>query len=122
MSEESPYYPRMKVQAGGGPEHTKATMCRTKDFKYVRRLYEKDELYDLKNDPGETNNLIDREEYGTVVDDFQKAMLTWLQETADVVPFEEDDRFPKEFMMFFLKQMVPEAVYQRIVGTSRFDG
>ena len=32
-------------------------MCRTERYKYVRRLYERDELYDLAADPGETRNL-----------------------------------------------------------------
>ena len=34
-------------------------MCRTADYKYVRRLYEQDELYDLRADPGELHNRID---------------------------------------------------------------
>ena len=40
--------------------HTKATMCRNKNFKYIKRAYEKDEFYDLKQDPGEIKNLIDK--------------------------------------------------------------
>ena len=46
-------------QTSEGPEHTKAVMCRTADYKYVRRLYEQDELYDLRADPGELHNRID---------------------------------------------------------------
>ena len=42
-----------------GPEHTKAVMCRTQDYKYVRRLYGSDELYDLKAGPMELTNRID---------------------------------------------------------------
>ena len=54
------YWPRVELQVtDDGPYHGKVVMCRTKDFKYVQRLYEKDELYDLNNDPGELNNLID---------------------------------------------------------------
>ncbi len=45
------YWPRIELQRGEGPEHTKATMCRTAEHKYVRRLYESDELYDLRKDP-----------------------------------------------------------------------
>ena len=45
------YWPRVNLQTSEGPEHTKAVMCRTKDYKYVRRLYESDELYDLRADP-----------------------------------------------------------------------
>ena len=51
----------MNLQASEGPEHTKAVMCRTHDLKYVRRLYEQDELYDLQEDPNEFVNLWDRD-------------------------------------------------------------
>ena len=47
------YWPRVQLQGSESGEHSKAAMCRTKDYKYVRRLYETDELYDLKKDPGE---------------------------------------------------------------------
>ncbi|HEX2951342.1 MAG TPA: sulfatase-like hydrolase/transferase, partial [Armatimonadota bacterium] len=33
------YWPRLSWQHEEGPEHTKAVMCRTAEFKYVRRLY-----------------------------------------------------------------------------------
>ncbi len=45
------YYPRLLQQRSEGPEHSKAVMCRTEGYKYVRRLYEVDELYDLRRDP-----------------------------------------------------------------------
>ncbi len=49
------YWPRVGLQARL-PEHGKALMCRTRDYKYVARLFEADELYELKSDPGETRN------------------------------------------------------------------
>ena len=57
------YWPRVGLQVrDDAPYHSKAVMCRTADHKYVRRLYdllyERDELYDLR-DPAETRNLID---------------------------------------------------------------
>ena len=39
------YEPRLSLQAMEGPEHTKATMIRSADYKYVKRLYERDELF-----------------------------------------------------------------------------
>jgi hypothetical protein len=57
------YWPKLVTQASEGPEHTKAVMCRTEKHKYVSRLYEKDELYDLVVDPQEMHNLIDDPEY-----------------------------------------------------------
>ncbi len=88
------YWPRVSLQAtDDGPYHSKAVMCRTKDFKYVRRLYEKDELYDLNNDPGELNNLIDDLKNKDIINSMRERMLTWYVETCDVVPFEVDWRF-----------------------------
>ena len=88
------YWPRVGLQiTDEGPYHGKATMCRTKDLKYVRRLYEKDELYDLNKDPGEVSNVIDDPKYKDVLFNLKERMLTWYVETCDVVPFNLDRRF-----------------------------
>lgn len=86
------YWPRVNLQAGGGPEHTKATMCRTQDFKYVRRRYEPDELYHLNEDPRETRNVAADAHYSPVLAQLKERLLTFYQETCDVVPFETDRR------------------------------
>ncbi len=86
------YYPRLKLQKEAGPEHTKATMCRTRDFKYVRRLYEHDELYDLRADPQELHNVVEEEEYAAALEEMKERMLTFYVETSDVVPREIDRR------------------------------
>ena len=72
--------------------HTKAVMCRTERYKYVRRLYESDELYDLVNDPREEQNLIDDPAYADVLAEHKERMLRFFMETADVVPFDADRR------------------------------
>lgn len=88
------YWPRVRLQlTDEGPYHGKATMCRTKDFKYIKRIYEKDELYDLKKDPGELNNVINDPYYKDVLLNLKERMLTWYMETCDVVPFKTDRRF-----------------------------
>jgi len=88
------YWPRVGLQiTDDGPYHGKAIMCRTMDYKYVRRLYEKDELYDLKKDPEEINNLIDDIKYKDTLIRLKERMLTFFLETCDVVPFEIDRRF-----------------------------
>jgi arylsulfatase A-like enzyme len=88
------YWPRVGLQVSDdGPYHGKAVMCRTKDFKYVRRLYEKDELYDLKYDPDELVNVIDNSTYKNILISLKERALTWFLETGDVVPFETDLRF-----------------------------
>ncbi len=86
------YYPRMKLQRSEGVEHTKATMIRTNRYKYVKRFYEKDELYDLENDPHEMHNLVDEIGMKDILHELQKKMLDHYQATADVVPQQEDER------------------------------
>lgn len=86
------YWPRLSMQASPGPEHTKAAMCRTHDVKYVRRLYEKDELYDLRTDSHEERNVIDDPQYADVRAAMADRLVTWYQETCDVVPATADRR------------------------------
>jgi arylsulfatase A-like enzyme len=88
------YYPRLIWQRNEGPEHTKAVMVRTKDYKYVRRLYEEDELYDLKADPQELNNRIHDPALAQVLLQLKERLLSFYLETGDVVPFDVDRRGP----------------------------
>lgn len=100
----SHYWPRIRLQTtdseppgGGGPPlgglyHTKAAMCRTHDFKYIRRHYEQDELYDVRNDPQETRNLANDPAYADVLMQLKERLLAWYMETCDVVPLETDQR------------------------------
>jgi len=87
------YWPRLVWQQQEGPEHSKAVMCRTRDHKYVRRLYESDELYDLREDPMELSNVIDDPAYGEVLAYLKERLLTFLLETGDVVPHDTDRRW-----------------------------
>ena len=88
------YWPRVGLQTtDDGPYHCKATMCRTNNFKYVYRLYEKDELYDLNKDPEELNNIVDDLKSKDVLNRLKERILTWYVETCDVVPYEIDRRF-----------------------------
>ena len=87
------YYPRLVWQRQEGPEHTKAVMCRTRDFKYVRRLYEADELYDLRADPAELHNRVDDPALADVLARLKERLLTFYLETGDVVPHDTDRRW-----------------------------
>jgi arylsulfatase A-like enzyme len=89
---EDLYFPRGSMHRSDGPEHTKATMCRTSRYKYVQRLYEQDELYDLVADPGETSNKVLDPDYIAVLSNMKDRMLQFYQETCDVVPMERDNR------------------------------
>ncbi len=87
------YYPKVATQMQEGPEHTKAVMCRTKEYKYVYRLYENDEFYDMVNDPGETINLIDSPKYKQEIERLKNRVLYFMVETCDTVPRKENSRF-----------------------------
>ncbi len=86
------YWPRVGLQNQEGPEHTKAVMIRTARYKYVRRLYEKDELYDLQEDPSELNNQIDDPSVSGVLQELKDRLLKFYLETGDVVPHQTDER------------------------------
>lgn len=92
-NQDSEYWPRLSTQCSEGPEHTKATMIRMGNLKYVMRLYEEDELYDLEKDPKELNNIIGNSAYAEDVQKMKNRMLTWYMETGDIVPNRKDPRF-----------------------------
>ena len=93
---ENIYWSRPALQFTQPEVHGKAVMIRSKEWKYVRRLYDTDELYDLKNDPDEVNNLIDDPSLASVRDQLVAAMAEWFIETGDQVPWRWDLRHPKE--------------------------
>ena len=86
------YYPRLNLQASEEGEHTKAVMCRTEEYKYVVRLYEQDELYDLEKDPLEEDNVISSPDYSAILQNMKERLLRFFLETCDAVPFESDRR------------------------------
>lgn len=89
---ESVYWPRLGTQYSEGPEHTKALMCKMGDYKYVMRLYETDELYHLKEDPMEINNLVVNEAYQDIVQSMKNRVAQFYMETTDFVPMKRDKR------------------------------
>ena len=86
------YSPRMGCQQTDGPQHTKATMCRTDRYKYVHRLYESDELYDLTTDPREQHNRIDDPALSDIRAQLKDRLMQFYLETSDVVPHQPDRR------------------------------
>ncbi len=93
---ENIYWSRPALQFTQPEVHGKAVMIRSKEWKYVRRLYDTDELYDLRNDPDEVNNLIDDPSLAAVRDQLVAAMADWFIETGDEVPWRWDLRHPGE--------------------------
>lgn len=108
-----PYYPRIKTQADD-TAHTKATMIRSERYKYVRRLYESDEFYDLEKDPNELNNLIGNTEYEKEIFKMQLEMLEWYQKTCDVVPFKADNRMSPEMIWNKMKNICPKDKLEEV--------
>lgn len=87
------YWPRLHLQQQDeGPEHSKATMLRTKRYKYVHRLYEQDELYDLQTDPSERDNRIADPTLASTLLTLKERMMQFYLETADFVPMTPDKR------------------------------
>ena len=111
------YWPRKTAQADP-IAHTKATMIRDKNHKYVRRMYENDEFYDLTVDSNECHNVIDEPMYAGKINEMRLAMLEWFQATSDIVPYDYDGRFTEEGVWTMVCRFVPmedeEKVRQEI--------
>ena len=58
-------------------------MIRTPEFKYNRYILHGEELYDLKNDPGEVENLASDPGYQTIKDEVAAELDQWVAEHRD---------------------------------------
>lgn len=114
------YAPRIGIQQRSGPEHTKAVMIRTESEKYIMRLYETDEYYDLEK--GEEKNLIDEPEYAERIAALRSKLLEWFLETCDNVPFDKDARFPDEFYLETVNSMAGIKLSPLIKGVMKLTG
>lgn len=117
IPETSPYFPRLKAQTDS-VAHGKATMITDGQYKYIRRIYEKDEFYDLMLDPKEKINRIEEVNYKNQIANMQMAMLEWYQGTCDIVPFNYDSRYNYEMVWSRVKNICPvgheEEIKQKI--------
>lgn len=71
-----------------------ATSMRSKEWTYIYRIYEADELYSRRDDPGERHNLADEPEYQDIKAQLKGDLLKWILSTSDVIPWYMDDRSP----------------------------
>jgi len=102
------FWPRKTAQMDD-VAHTKATMIRTDSYKYVRRLYELDEFYNLRLDPGESINEINNPDYAQQILDLKLQMLDWYQATTDIVPREMDASISVDMILARVRnQLTPE--------------
>ena len=88
-----PYDLKAAIQHDDPISVGKVASLRTADWTYCRRLYEADELYDRRGDPGELTNLAHQPEHAATLAALRDRMLDWMMATADVFPWEEDARF-----------------------------
>lgn len=91
-AEDNLYWSILKPFRTESPEIGKAVMLRTHEYKYIHRLYEQDELYNLRADPMETVNRIDDSQLAGVLAGLRERLMKFYLETADVVPFKIDKR------------------------------
>lgn len=66
---------------------------RTDRYKYMHYygIWDIDELYDLQQDPNEMNNLIDSPEHQALIQELNKRVFDWLQETGGMqIPLKRD--------------------------------
>jgi arylsulfatase A-like enzyme len=73
----------------------RCTAMRTERWAYVYRLGGRDELYDRVADPRELVNLASSPKHAGVVRRLRDETLRWLVDTSDVIPPDEDPRFPR---------------------------
>lgn len=87
----SDYWAKMNAEADD-EAHAKGTMICDGRYKYILRMNEDDEFYDLKADPREMINQIGNEKYSAKILELKLEMLKWYQETCDSVEREYDSR------------------------------
>ncbi|MEU6171323.1 sulfatase-like hydrolase/transferase [Streptantibioticus parmotrematis] len=71
----------------------RAVAVRDREWTFVWRLYEPPELYRRSSDPHERVNLAGQPAHAEVERRMERALLSWLMETADVTPAAEDPRY-----------------------------
>jgi arylsulfatase A-like enzyme len=70
----------------------RAIALRDRDWTFVYRSQEQDELYDRQRDPREQENLATDPAYDETCRRLREQILAWLVETSDVIPRHRDPR------------------------------
>jgi arylsulfatase A-like enzyme len=77
------YYEKTNLPKTNRTLVSRATMIRTEDWKHILRNEEIEELYHLKMDPYELQNLIDDEESSLKLLELREQLLRWYLDTSD---------------------------------------
>ena len=98
LKPEHIYYPKIRLQNDRPETITRASMMRTTDFKLVLRPDGEGELYDLKRDPRELENVYGHQTYAATQAALQQGMLDWFIRTSDVTPrgLKDERDLPKD--------------------------
>ncbi|KAK7991614.1 arylsulfatase A [Apiospora saccharicola] len=92
-----PYNIKAALQHNDTSSVGKAISVRNKEWTYVYRLYEADELYSRQGDdadPQEPRSLAALPEYQSIRTALREEVFKWLVETADTIPWYNDQRNP----------------------------
>ncbi|MFV0352388.1 MAG: sulfatase-like hydrolase/transferase [Oscillospiraceae bacterium] len=81
----SPYWPRFSAQASENGQNNKACMIRVGNLKYIMRMDDKEELYDLEADPGEIKNLIQDASYSLDLLELRGHLLYFMVQTSGFI-------------------------------------
>lgn len=86
--EGTDYYPKCLQQQEKPETVCRVVMQRYQDWKIIIRTDNQNELYNMKEDPWETENLYGKNAYKEIQQTLTYKMLSWLIHTSDVVPIE----------------------------------
>ncbi|MGB9596408.1 MAG: sulfatase-like hydrolase/transferase [Candidatus Poribacteria bacterium] len=89
---EGIYYDKVRLPLKDPKVFSKAIMIRNERYKYIYCPDDIDELYDLKNDPQELNNIACDFGIESIKRELRDQILAWLIRTSDSPPLEWDKR------------------------------
>jgi choline-sulfatase len=77
------YFDKTNIQKEIPSLVARSVMIRTELWKLILRDAGKEEMYDLKTDPNELNNIIDNPNYKEIKSDLKEQLLRWYLRTSD---------------------------------------
>lgn len=86
------YYPKGRLQQEHPESVGRTVMIRTMSHKLIYRPEGLSELYDLRSDPRELNNVYGQSDHTDGQRELEQRLLDWYVETSDAVPYDEDPR------------------------------
>lgn len=85
------YHQKAAIQTDNRDSVCKSVMVRSGRWKFVMRLTDQNELYDLEADPREMVNLAADPEHASVVGELTNRIARWFIETGDYLPRQKDE-------------------------------